>query len=337
MKFRAHILILFSLFLISYSSTDVSAHSGRTNSSGCHNNRSTGGYHCHGGYGDTTSNGRSTVESYKDSDLNGVNDSYQDLQEIGINIENMGFKDGEQDAEYGSFQENPKTPGELSNAEYGWYKEGYKKGYKTKIDGIAYEQGYQKGLGFKSTITPEKFAITSKAKAKFNSGYLKGQTEKWIYTAKLAASESKPLSLPKDLPKDVTNLAKDAYEKSLSNIKKEEEAYQEGLSSARKEEDYSVPTKYEGLSALYYQKGYYTIFNQLINIKNTALKEGWSGEKYKVPSAAEEYNLQYIYQKYYEEGKRKKIIDKIYKVGMIFLILACILFIVFITYKIRKK
>ncbi len=29
----------------------VWAHPGRTNSSGCHNNRRTGGYHCHGGGG----------------------------------------------------------------------------------------------------------------------------------------------------------------------------------------------------------------------------------------------------------------------------------------------
>jgi hypothetical protein len=27
--------------------TDVYSHSGRTNSEGCHNNRKTGGYHCH--------------------------------------------------------------------------------------------------------------------------------------------------------------------------------------------------------------------------------------------------------------------------------------------------
>ena len=33
--------------IICFVSLDALAHSGRTNSSGCHNNRKTGGYHCH--------------------------------------------------------------------------------------------------------------------------------------------------------------------------------------------------------------------------------------------------------------------------------------------------
>ena len=39
------IVVVLSLFLMQR----LAAHSGRTNSSGCHNNRKTGGYHCHGG------------------------------------------------------------------------------------------------------------------------------------------------------------------------------------------------------------------------------------------------------------------------------------------------
>lgn len=38
------ILIIFTLFMLQV----VEAHSGRTNSEGCHNNRKTGDYHCHG-------------------------------------------------------------------------------------------------------------------------------------------------------------------------------------------------------------------------------------------------------------------------------------------------
>ncbi len=42
--------ILLSMFAIAcLSLSNASAHSGRTDSSGCHNDRSTGGYHCHGG------------------------------------------------------------------------------------------------------------------------------------------------------------------------------------------------------------------------------------------------------------------------------------------------
>ncbi|MBC76126.1 MAG: hypothetical protein CME64_08930 [Halobacteriovoraceae bacterium] len=40
------ILILFSVLL----NFNLSAHSGRTNSYGCHNNHQTGDYHCHGSY-----------------------------------------------------------------------------------------------------------------------------------------------------------------------------------------------------------------------------------------------------------------------------------------------
>ena len=38
-------------------------HPGRTNSSGCHNNRKTGDYHCHGGGGSGSSSGGSSVDS----------------------------------------------------------------------------------------------------------------------------------------------------------------------------------------------------------------------------------------------------------------------------------
>jgi len=40
--FRALIFLMFCIPLL------ANAHGGRTNSSGCHNNRKTGGYHCHG-------------------------------------------------------------------------------------------------------------------------------------------------------------------------------------------------------------------------------------------------------------------------------------------------
>lgn len=48
--------ILFLLtFCTMFLSLSIYAHSGRTNSSGCHNNRKTGGYHCHKAQGNTGS------------------------------------------------------------------------------------------------------------------------------------------------------------------------------------------------------------------------------------------------------------------------------------------
>lgn len=45
------ILLFMSIFLIliNFFTLHISAHSGRTNSEGCHNNYIIGGYHCHSG------------------------------------------------------------------------------------------------------------------------------------------------------------------------------------------------------------------------------------------------------------------------------------------------
>lgn len=40
-------LALFALIAVMFFSVIASAHSGRTNSQGCHTNSKTGGHHCH--------------------------------------------------------------------------------------------------------------------------------------------------------------------------------------------------------------------------------------------------------------------------------------------------
>ena len=42
-------LAIYSALVVVFVLSDLAAHSGRTNAQGCHNNRKTGGYHCHGG------------------------------------------------------------------------------------------------------------------------------------------------------------------------------------------------------------------------------------------------------------------------------------------------
>jgi len=49
---KLSILVLLFGFLLSELAL---AHGGRTNASGCHNNRKTGGYHCHGGSSNSSS------------------------------------------------------------------------------------------------------------------------------------------------------------------------------------------------------------------------------------------------------------------------------------------
>lgn len=58
-------LKLLMLFCATIFSISLCAHSGRTNSSGCHKNRKTGGYHCHKSQGGPNSlgNGRTIASS----------------------------------------------------------------------------------------------------------------------------------------------------------------------------------------------------------------------------------------------------------------------------------
>ncbi len=57
------LLILFSSFF----ATSAFSHSGRTNSSGCHNNNKTGGYHCHNSGSSSSTSSSSLYNSYKPS------------------------------------------------------------------------------------------------------------------------------------------------------------------------------------------------------------------------------------------------------------------------------
>lgn len=53
------------LSILAFTSLAVSAHPGRTNSEGCHNNRKTGDYHCHGGGSSRQSSARSIYTAPK--------------------------------------------------------------------------------------------------------------------------------------------------------------------------------------------------------------------------------------------------------------------------------
>lgn len=61
---RKGILILFASIVVSVVSY---AHSGRTNSNGCHTNRKTGEYHCHGKKSGSSSKKTSNISSAKKS------------------------------------------------------------------------------------------------------------------------------------------------------------------------------------------------------------------------------------------------------------------------------
>lgn len=58
-KFRIIIVVTLIFFLVPI----AEAHSGRTNSSGCHNNRKTGDYHCHTKTSDSSKSARTSARS----------------------------------------------------------------------------------------------------------------------------------------------------------------------------------------------------------------------------------------------------------------------------------
>ena len=63
------LLVIITIFTFCVYSVAYS-HSGRTNSSGCHNVTATGGYHCHGGgNSSSSSSGSSNVDSEQDDGL----------------------------------------------------------------------------------------------------------------------------------------------------------------------------------------------------------------------------------------------------------------------------
>lgn len=62
MDFKSKFLVS-TLAVLSLLSLDVFAHGGRTNASGCHNDKKNGGYHCHGAKPASSSVGSSPVKA----------------------------------------------------------------------------------------------------------------------------------------------------------------------------------------------------------------------------------------------------------------------------------
>ncbi len=65
MKITIYALIPIIIFSVNSS---IYAHSGRTNSSGCHNDTKTGGYHCHGKSSGNSGGGSTSINRYETSD-----------------------------------------------------------------------------------------------------------------------------------------------------------------------------------------------------------------------------------------------------------------------------
>lgn len=100
--------IILLLVVIIFFIGEAYAHSGRTNSSGCHNNRKTGGYHCHNsGSGSSSYLPNTKAKSYSSgnysySKSSTVNDSKKErVKKIQVLLKSKGYNPGPADGVVG--------------------------------------------------------------------------------------------------------------------------------------------------------------------------------------------------------------------------------------------
>lgn len=107
--FKVKLLVFIIIYL--FSLNHLFAHSGRTNSEGCHNNRKTGGYHCHGG-GSYKKKNRNTKNIIPKSNLNKSSNSYPSssngtkyepnlVKDIQNHLKRLNYYDGKVNGIYG--------------------------------------------------------------------------------------------------------------------------------------------------------------------------------------------------------------------------------------------
>lgn len=283
----------------------VDAHSGRTDSSGCHNDRSNGTYHCHNGGSSSSSSSFDYDYQYKDVDSNGINDYEQDWDDLSKNISAMGYDVGVADAEYGDYNPNGSYQ-DFSNSESDWYKHGYEEGYHHKrkliLEKEAYTNGHQSGLQTDKKNMPSKYNEYESVKNYYDKGFVSGQEEKWELLAEEAALAFKELKLPEELPEKVKESALKKYEETKE--KEMKRVYEDGYASAFINEQIMILQQYNNIPYLKDQfvKGYQDN-NEIINYKEEAYQAGLAGNDLNIPSDVLEDDAEEIYQKYYEQGK----------------------------------
>lgn len=118
---RFAIVAILSLFVVEASL----AHGGRTNSSGCHKNRKTGDYHCHGGSSSYSSGSRSSSRNYRSTSSTSEQSSQTSqssqpqkselITEIQKNLNALGYKTGLADGVMGKKTEQAISKFQMDN------------------------------------------------------------------------------------------------------------------------------------------------------------------------------------------------------------------------------
>jgi hypothetical protein len=333
------ILLFMVIFLINMST--AFAHSGRTDASGCHTNRSTGEYHCHNG---TSSNSYSNYSSssstnyeyqYKDNDHNGINDYDQDTNEFNQNLTSMGDQDGYQDAASGTYNLDIALSN-LSNAEYGWYKLGYDEGYNRRkleiVQNEARVEGYHLGLSTDEKVIPAKYTITKEVQELFENAFLKGQKEKWDKMAEEAASSLISFSIPDNLPQEIRESAQKTYDLRFEKEKKA--IYEEGYASAFYNEELFLPNNYEKVPQMkeLYEKGFHNN-SEITTYNEQAYHEGKNGNTLDIPYEVSDKGGEELYRKHFEQGRKERNL----KLGIIWFGIVSISIAIAIIYFYRKR
>nr|WP_106782910.1 YHYH domain-containing protein [Lysinibacillus timonensis] len=327
--------MLFSLLLLIIAgfmqSNTTYAHSGRTDSSGCHTNHSTGDYHCHNGYSDSQSSNSTPIEEYQDHDLDGVNDYQQNQSALAENIQAIGESDG-----YSATTYNPDTFLEFSTSEYNWYKAGYDKGYNRRQTELliqnASAEGYQDGLASDELTIPDPYLGSSEAKKLYEEGFLEAQEKRWLQDVEEAASNFTPLTYPDSLPQTLIDRLEISYQELTKEAK--ENAYSNGYESAFTNKTLTIPQVYEQITQLKaaFEEGFHAN-DEVDALLGEAYKMGQSLAEYNPPSDLLQNNNDKLYQEYYDQGKKETMT----KVWIAVVASILVIFILIAIWRKRKK
>jgi hypothetical protein len=333
------LLLFMVIFLIN--TAPAFAHSGRTDASGCHTNRSTGVYHCHDGTSSNTYSNNSSSSStnfdyqYKDNDHNGINDYNQDTNELNENLKSMGDDDGYHDGATGTYNLDIAISN-LSNAEYSWYKLGYDEGYNRSqlqiVQNEASEEGYELGLSTDEKVIPAKYTISKEVQDTFENAFLKGQKEKWGKIAEEAATSFTAFSIPEHLPQEVKESAQKSYDLRYELEKKT--AYEEGYASAFYNEKLILPSKYEQVTLMkeQFEKGFHENY-EISAYTSQAYYAGKRGEVLDIPYEVSKNDAEELYRKHFEKGEKERNLT----FGVIWLAIITISIAFIYFYRKRKK
>jgi hypothetical protein len=360
MNFRFLIpTLLLTLLTLVLTSSIIYAHGGRTDSSGCHTNHSTGSYHCHGApdnpnnydssypVDDKSYDYSSNIDQheFRDSDQNGINDLDQDWDELAENIKLLGDNEGYFAAKNNGEYNPIKFFNTYSNAEYSWFKLGYEEGFNRGklevLEGNAEEDGEKAGFTSDSKTIPNQYQNSAQLKRAFEEGFVTGQMKRWNKVARETAAFPNPLLLPEGLPKSVKESAQRVYNNRIDVKKKD--AFEEGYAFAFQNKELRIPVKYNNVPviAAEFENGFHSN-TDILDYKQQAYESGKLGEDILMPLEVSENKAEAIYQEYFEKGKKKfaeeqKRNKMITRIALIALLVIIFVMIYFFTRKYKNR